>query len=160
MQLTTECKVQKACFLNKFQCLLVSIHRLQSKQCPSPPSCSCHWDLLNSSTTRGLSLNSPQQLGSFQDFSKYVLCCNLNSLSLETVPTFLVTSEFNSLSSDLSLCLYPVFICFLTALLWLDETGMAHTGVCYYPLTTFLHGESQLRAHLQVTLDLSSINLT
>lgn len=72
---------------------------------PSTPR--WHWDLLNSSTSPDLSLNSPQKLGCFQDFSKYILCCKTNSLSPEAISTFLVTSESSSLSSDTSLTQIP-----------------------------------------------------
>lgn len=83
--------------------LSMSMHLLQSQDCTP-----CwHWDLLNSSTTPGLSLNSPRKLGRFQDFSKYLLCCKTNSLSPEAIPTFLVTSEFSSLSSHTSLTQAP-----------------------------------------------------
>lgn len=122
-QLTTECKAAESCFLNKLWGRYQACRPVYSKASLSLCACQClctdyslsmgpftpcwHWDFLNSSTTPSLSLNSPQKLGHFQDFSKYLLCCKINSLSPEATPTFLVTSEFNSLSFNTSLTQIP-----------------------------------------------------
>lgn len=126
MQLTTECKAAKSCFLNKLWGRYQTCRPVYSKGSLSLSACQCLctdyslsmdpstpcWqrDLLNSSTTPGLSLNSPQKLGHFQDFSKYLLCCKTKSLSPEAISTFLVTSEFNSLSFNTSLTQIPYLL--------------------------------------------------
>lgn len=123
MQFTTECKAGESCFLNKLWGRYKACRPVYSKGSLSLCACQClcinhslsmgpstpyqHWDLLNSRTTPGLSLNPPQKLAHFQDFSKCLLCCKINSPSPQAIATFLVTSEFNSLSSDTPLTQIP-----------------------------------------------------
>lgn len=145
MQLTTECKAAESCFLNKLWGRYQACRPVYSKGSFSPSACQClctyyslrmgpstpcwHRDLLNSSTTPGLSLNSPQKLGHFQDFSKYLLCCKINSLSPEAIATFLVTSEFSSLSSHTSLTQTPhLFVSDSTFSLKLTEIQATGAG--------------------------------